>query len=401
MVYNINIMRKEEKMEKNEIKSLKEKYLKTLTEEVIPFWLKYAIDESGAINNCITEDGKVLSRDRYIWSQGRALYTFSSLCNSVEDREEYRIAANGLFDYLSKNGRDEDGKWMYLLDGEGNIKERDTSIYVDGFVLIGMTEYYLLTKNPIAKKIALETYESTLSRINNPGSYNVAPYVIEEGTKTHGVNMIFASFYNRLGEVLERDDIKKEAYRLAEEILSDFYIAEKDALLEFVTTDGKAIDSPMGRACVPGHAIESMWFLIKIFASYGQFDKIKKCVHIIRRHITLGMDSNGGGLCLALDIDGMEPIFWQKPTCKPWWVQLETLVATAYAYKYTSDEWFMDVHKELSKFVYKYYPSGSGEWYNWLDKDKNPTSSAALPVKDPFHLPRALMELSQVLSSLL
>ena len=60
----------------------------------------------------------------------------------------------------------------------------------------------------------------------------------------------------------------------------------------------------------------------------------------------------------------------------------------------------MDIHKKLSDFVYLSYPSGHGEWYNWLDKDGKPTESAALPVKDPFHLPRALMELSEVLGSL-
>ena len=385
-------------MNKECFEILRNKYLKTLKEEVIPFWLEYAIDESGAINNCINEEGVVLSHDRYIWSQGRALYTFSALCTFIENREEYRRVADGLFGYLTKNGRDSSGKWMYLLDKDGNVKERDTSIYVDGFVLIGMTEYYNLTKNPLARKIALETYENTLCRISTPGSYNVAPYVIAHGTKTHGVNMIFASFYHRLGEVLESDEIKGVAYKLADEILNDFYVEEKDAILEFVTTDGHAIDSPMGRACVPGHAIESMWFLIKIFSSYGDKERVRKCTEIIRRHIDLAYDKEGGGLFLALDIDGKEPVFWQKPTCKPWWVQLETLVGTVYAYKHTGDEWFMDFHKELSEFVYKYYPSGKGEWYNWLDKDKNPTSSAALPVKDPFHLPRALMELSIMLS---
>ena len=54
-------------------------YFDALTKEVMPFWMKNAIDESGAINNCISEDGTVLSRNRYIWSQGRALWTFSAL----------------------------------------------------------------------------------------------------------------------------------------------------------------------------------------------------------------------------------------------------------------------------------------------------------------------------------
>ena len=190
-------------------------YRKVLTEEVVPFWLSHAIDSSGAINNCMKEDGTILSKDRYIWSQGRALWTFSALYNRIEARQEYLEAADGLFRYLSKHGRDESGRWMYLLDEDGQIKETDTSIYVDGFVLAGMTEYYKATKNEEARQIALETYENTLWRLNHLGSYRVAPYVIPEGMKTHGVNMIFAYFYYKLGKALNREDICTEATSLA------------------------------------------------------------------------------------------------------------------------------------------------------------------------------------------
>jgi len=50
--------------------------------------------------------------------------------------------------------------------------------------------------------------------------------------------------------------------------------------------------------------------------------------------------------------------------------------------------------------VYSHYPNGYGEWYNWLDNDGNVGETAALPVKDPFHLPRALMMLVDVLENI-
>ena len=154
------------------------------------------------------------------------------------------------------------------------MKEDDISIYVDAFVLAGMTEYYIATGNETAKKIALETYENTLQRLNTPGSYRVAPYVIPEGTKTHGINMSFSFFYYNLGKALGREDIKEKGYELAMEVLEQFYVKEKDALLEFVTLDGKFIDTPEGRTCVPGHAIECMWFLITIFEDRNEKENI-------------------------------------------------------------------------------------------------------------------------------
>ncbi len=380
------------------MKELYQKYKSTLLDEVVPYWLKHSIDYSGAINNCLSEDGKVLSRDRYIWSQGRALWTFSALYNRIEKDEKYLSVADGLFNYLKAIGTDDKGRWNYLYDGEGRLLEGDISIYVDGFVLAGMTEYYRATGNDEAKEIALRTYENTNKRLNTPGSYKVAPYVIPAGMKTHGVNMIFAFFYYNLGKALNRADICERGYELAKEVLSLFYIPEKRAVLEFADIEKGFSDSPEGRTCVPGHVIECMWFLITIFEDRCEKENILKCCELIRRHIELALDEEKGGLILALDIDGKEPCFWGKPTYKPWWVQLEAMVATMYAYKHTADEWFNDMHKKISNYAFSHYPNGYGDWYNWLDNDGNVGESAALPVKDPFHLPRALIYLCKGLS---
>lgn len=376
-----------------DFKKYYELYHNTLTKEVMPFWMKYSADESGAINNCLTEDGVVLSRDRYIWSQGRALWTFSALYNRMGGDKKYLERANGLFSYLKSIGANERGSWNYLYDGDGKKIEDDISIYVDGFVLCGMTEYYVATGNSEALDIALSIYDTTKKLLNTPGSYRVAPYVIPDGMKTHGVNMIFSFFYHNLAKAAKRPDIDATAYELAYEVLNKFYVEEKDAILEFVNNDGSFSDTPEGRACVPGHAIECMWFLITMFEESGDEESIKKCCRLIKRHFELAWDTERSGMFLALDIDGKEPCFWGKPTYKPWWVQLETLVATAYAYKHTKDEWFLDTHEKVCEYAFAHYPSGSGDWHNWLDENGNIGESAALPVKDPFHLPRALIYL--------
>lgn len=374
-------------------------YSDTLNKEVIPYWLKNAKDESGAINNCIAEDGSLLSKDRYIWSQGRALWTFSAMYNRIEKKQEYLDMADGLFRYLTKVGRNPDRSWNYLYDESGKMLEDDISIYVDGFVLAGMTEYYIATGKQEAKAIAIEIFEETYERIHKPGSFRVAPYVIPKGMKTHGVNMVFSFFYTNLARATGREDIREAGHKLAMEVLNSFYVEEKDAVLEFVNLDGSFSDTPEGRTCVPGHVIECMWFLINIFEETGETENIAKCCRLIKRHIELALDRERGGLLLALDIDGKEPIFWGKPTYKPWWVQVETLVATAYAYKHTKDEWFREMHEKVCEFAFSNYPNGYGDWYNWLDREGNPTETAALPVKDPFHLPRGLIYLIKLFQS--
>jgi len=386
-------------MEWNAVRaSWRERYRTTLLDQVIPFWMRYSLDpETGAISNCLDDDGTVLSRDRYLWSQGRALWTFSALYNRVEPRPEWLAVARGLFGYLREHGRDDRGYWMFRLDAEGNVLETDSSIYVDAFVMNGMGEFYLATRDPEALIIARQTHETTLARLRRPGSYRIAPYAIPPGMKALGLPMIFSFFYDNLGRALARPDISEAGHALGREVLDDFYQAEGDAIREFVSLEGRPVDTPEGRVCIPGHGLEALWFLTSIYEQTGERERLQRCCALIRRELELGWDDEYGGLRLAIDVAGRSPVAWQQPDCKPWWVQLEAMVATVYAYLHTGDTSYLDWHQRIADYTYAHYPTPAGEWVQWLDRVGSKTSTAALPVKDPFHLPRALIYLLALL----
>jgi N-acylglucosamine 2-epimerase len=372
-------------------------YRDTLLGDVVPFWLRHGWDhEHGGIGNILDDAGHVVGTDKYLWSQGRALWTFSALYRRIEHRPEWFEFAQHIFNYLSTHGRDAHGRWIFRVDKDGSQLDGPISIYVDGFVMAGLTEFYLISGSTVAKELALETYENTRARVARPGSYEVAPYALSAGMKTHGVAMIFALFYCELGRVLARPDIEREGLNHAYQVLNDFYRADRDAIVEFVTLDGQFIDSPEGRACVPGHALESLWFCISIFERTGDTASINKCCRLIERHLELGWDDEFGGLMLARDIDGKEPIYWKPPTHKPWWVQVEALVATAFAYVHTREPWCLQWHRRVQEFAFSHYPVATGEWTQWVDRQGKRMGNLALPVKDPFHLPRALIYLINI-----
>lgn len=372
-------------------------YRRTLLEDVMPFWLRHGFDSQyGGIGNILDAEGNTIGHDKYLWSQGRALYTFSALYNRVEKREEWLGFARHIFAYLTTHGRDDRDYWMYRLDKEGNVLDADTSLYVDGFVMNGMAEYFAATGDSEALAIALQTYETVAYRLTDPGSYQTAPYTIPPGMKALGVAMIFSLFFFELGEIAARPDISRHGARLGEEILTDFYQPSKNAILELVTLDGRYRDTPQSNICVPGHAIEALWFLISIFERTGQHEHIPHCCKLIHRHLELGWDTVFGGLRLAIDVNGNNPIAWKQPDCKPWWVQVEAMVSTAYAYLHTREDWCLDWHQKIQHWAYNHYPVPAGEWRQWLNQRGHPIESAGLPVKDPFHLPRALIYLDDI-----
>ena len=61
---------------------LAELYREVLLQDIVPFWMRHGIDRQyGGISNILDDDGNAEGYDKYLWSQGRALWTFSALFN--------------------------------------------------------------------------------------------------------------------------------------------------------------------------------------------------------------------------------------------------------------------------------------------------------------------------------
>jgi N-acylglucosamine 2-epimerase len=77
---------------------LRRQYRALLLDDIVPFWLKHGIDwERGGVLSCMSDDGTILSGDKYIWSQARSVWTFSALFNRVEANPEFlKVAENAI-----------------------------------------------------------------------------------------------------------------------------------------------------------------------------------------------------------------------------------------------------------------------------------------------------------------
>ncbi len=373
-------------------------YSAELLERVVPFWMEHAIDRAnGGILTCISDTGEVLSSDKYMWSQLRAIWTFSALYNHVEPRQEWLDVALHIYDFAWKHGRDEQGRWVFAVDQGGQILQGAASIYADGFAIYGLTELARATGDQETIDLALDTYHNVQDRLARPGSYETAPYPLPEGVKAHGVSMIYSLVFHELGLLLGDDDILAAGLHHAEEVMGAFLQPHRQLLYEYVHLDNSLIDSPQGRAIVPGHAIESMWFMIHIYRHWGNEQRIRQAIDAIRWHIEYGWDEQFGGILLAADAAGGKP-WWPFADAKIWWPHTEALYALLLAYEIGEELWALDWFEKVHNYAFSHYPvPDHGEWTQKLDRFGKPfTETVALPVKDPFHLPRALIRCIEV-----
>jgi len=103
-------------------------YTVHLTEQVMPFWLPLVDWEHGGLNNCVTNEGEIVSTDKYLWSQGRALWTFSALYNDFDGDADWLKPAENIARFILGNVPDAADMWPFALHQDGSIAEPPKSM---------------------------------------------------------------------------------------------------------------------------------------------------------------------------------------------------------------------------------------------------------------------------------
>jgi N-acylglucosamine 2-epimerase len=376
-------------------------YQRTLFDDVLPFWHRHAFNNAGGIDTCIADDGTVVSHDRWNWSQWRAVWVWSKLFNRF-GRREWLDRAWGVYRFVTDHGPLADGHWPLLLDGEGRVLRGYESLYVDGFAVYALAELLRATGDPEVRRHAERTFLAACEALEGGSPPPAWPYPIPAGRMAHGMSMIFSLAFHELAEATGSEAAAVAALHHHRLVMDVFWRGDRGVVLERLARDGRELPPPEGTAVVPGHAIESMWFQIHVARARGDVAACRRAADVIRRHLELGWDAECGGLLLAIDADGRGDIDWAHADTKLWWPHTEALYATLLAYEVTREAWCLSWHERVREYCYAHYPvAAHGEWRQKLDRQGRPIDATlVLPVKDPFHLPRALLYCTEVLERL-
>lgn len=368
-------------------------YRELLLDGVVPFWARHGVDaEHGGVLSCMEENGKLVSGDKYIWSQARWVWTCSALYNRIEKRPEFLAWARGAIDFLLKHGRDEQGRWVYRTTREGQIVEDATSIYSDCFVIYGLSEYCRAVPDPDLLTLAKKIFTSVQERIEKPTFFETAPYKLPPNRRCHGVPMILTEVAGELARTTNDKSIAVAADDFAARVMNHFVRPARQCLVEFLDRDYHEVPPLEGTFVMPGHAIESMWFQMHRAIVRNDRQTICYAIEVLRWHLEKGWDKEYGGIFLGIDAEGNPP-FLPNSESKVWWPHTEALYALLLAHKLTGESWCEHWFEQIREWSFGHFSMPEvGEWRQRLDRTGKPmTTIVALPVKDPFHLPRALI----------
>lgn len=368
-------------------------YKKELKENILPFWLKEAIDtEYGGIMTCLDREGQLYGEEKSVWFQGRALWSFSKAYHTIEKEPAYLNAAKIIYDFLPKC-EDTDGRMFFTVTRDGRGIQKRRYYFSETFAAIGCAEYYLASGDDSAllnaRKYFDIAYDCFTGKRKNEPKFNPETHAFKALSPV--MIMLSTAQTMRAVDTEYRERYAKIALDCLQEILHGGFLRE-NALLESVTTDGAFSDTPAGRVINPGHSMEASWFVMLEGLLTDNREALEAGKKIIDITLPLGWDEKYGGIIAFTDALGKPPtaLEWDM---KLWWPQCETIIAARMAYLIFGDEKYKTLCEKAEAYCEKYFlDRAHGEWYGYLHYDNTVSNSLKGNIfKGPFHIPRLYM----------
>jgi N-acylglucosamine 2-epimerase len=375
------------------LENYSQKYRKELVETVIPFWLKHSLDhEYGGYFTALERDGAVYDTKKYMWLQGRQVWTFSRMYNEVDKRQEYLDAAKLGVDFIRSHGKDPKGRVYFSLTRDGKPYFYQRKVYGAVFYMLGLLEYSKATGDKSCFNESVDTFWKIVDWIKNPA---LLDRPILEGTPASSnlANvMVLASMAIELANVQD-DPRYRQVMQDAIKGVIKHYDHHRRILLENVPLGPSDIQNwPEGRWFNPGHSIEVAWFLLHMLEFFPNAEHQKMALDVLEGSLEFGWDKEYGGLYYFMDIDN-KPTLQLESNMKLWWPHTEAIYALILAYSLTKDQKWLDWLEKVDQYSYKHFVDPQyGEWFGYCDRrgDLALTSKGG-NYKGCFHVPRMLI----------
>ena len=379
---------------KEYIKSWAESYKKDLTENIMPFWMKYGLDrENGGVYTCVDRDGSLMDTTKSVWFQGRFAFICSFAYNNVEKNQEWLDAAKSTLEFIEKHCFDEQGHMYFSVTAEGKPLRKRRYVFSETFAAIAMSEYALATGDQHWAKRAIQVFEDTQRFLATPG-FLPAKFEADVKLQGHSIVMILINVGSCIRKVVDDPKLTQQIDESIEKLKKYFIHPEFKCLLETVGENGEFIDTNMTRTINPGHCIETSWFIMEEAKLRG-WDKpmLDMALQVFDWSWDWGWDKQYGGIINFRDCKNLPPQDYSQDM-KFWWPQCETIIASLYAYLGTGDEKYLYRHERISEWTYAHFPDAEyGEWYGYLHRDGTVAQPAKGNLyKGPFHVPRMMIK---------
>lgn len=412
-------------------------YQQVLTQQLLPFWQRAEDTRNGGVFTCFSNDGaRLVSTDKYIWSQGRMAWIYARLaqdirsgvlpCFSEQDAARYLQLGLSTCAFIRGHAVLEPGQGVcaYLTTADGRKKESIpgkgyyTSYFVDCFVILGFAGCARAARDAGLLEQACSIYDRMMALLDR-GIRVSEPYPVRQGFDSHAEDMILTCVCAELAGAAREigsaraDTLQRDALRHCSRILDHFYSPDYGVIQEMPPLNAADSDTFLARHIMPCHALESMWFCLDVLEQ-SRLPVDSRILNAAQNSLRLGWDMDCGGMLRCVDIAGGRPdgrtlndpyelLMRDTWDSKLWWTNAEALYASLRFWFLTGNPFFADYYERIAAYDFSHFPNPDaavGEWIQILDRQGRAMDKVvALPVKDPFHILRDMLRILELLHS--
>jgi N-acylglucosamine 2-epimerase len=322
-------------------------------------------------------------------------------------KEEWLALSKSCLDFMENHciNHELGGRMYFTVTEDGQPLRQRRYCFSEAFYAAANAEYYGVTgerEHLDRARWAYNLYWDIAHGAEDP--VGMGPKSFRAG-RGFGTLMIILNVIDILLRVdpEHADEYEQRSRQCVDEIFQYHVKPELKCILENVDVDGTPrLHYTEGRTVNPGHDIEGVWFILEHAKRTGRTELIPKAAEIFEWAMEAGWDKEYGGLLYFVDCLGLPPEAYEHDM-KLWWAHNESLIASLMLYRDIGDEKYLDWFHTVADYAEKHFCDPEyGEWYGYLRRDGLPTqpSTKGSTFKGPFHVPRCLVMLDQMMNEL-
>jgi len=385
------------------ISELRSEIIQDLTDNILPFWMKYSPDPRGGFYGELANDGSPrMEADKGGVLNARILWTFSSAYRLLKDEKYLKLADRAQSYFLSHFVDPVYGGTYWSVKADGTPKDLEKQTYGIAYAIYGLAEHYRTTGNRVSLENAITIYHTLEKYAFDPvnGGY-IESFTRDwkkpekygyDGTgiaaKTMNTHLHVLEAYTTLYMAWPDAGLKNQ-FRALINIIFD-KIIDQNTWHEklFLTMDWQNLENIDSY----GHDMELSWLLLEAAEALGDeqlIEDVKRMlVNLVDTQIAEGWNPDGS--MLYEKVDG------KIKTDLDWWPQAESVVAFVNAWQITKNEKYLDAANKTWNWIKNNMIDREyGEWYSIVRADGTPVKNRpkASLWRCPYHNGRMGLEL--------